>query len=115
METLAHRSTGTVPGPVRAVLIGVEKHWTWYRRNWRSTAISSFLQPVLFLVAMGMGFGSQVQPGEATGGQGYLVYLAPALVVVTAVQNATWESTYAVLSSFIWGSFVDASRLQVGG
>jgi lipooligosaccharide transport system permease protein len=104
METavIPSRSTGVVLGPVRAVLIGVEKHWTWYRRNWRSTAVSCFLQPVLFLVAMGMGFGSQVQPGESTGGQTYLVYLAPALVVVTTVQNATWESTYAVLSSFIW-------------
>ncbi|HEX6344600.1 ABC transporter permease [Umezawaea sp.] len=102
METIPSRSTGVVLNPVRAVLIGVEKHWTWYRRNWRATAISSFLQPVLFLVAMGFGFGSQVQPGEATGGQTYLVYLAPALVVVTAVQNATWESTYAVLSAFIW-------------
>jgi len=102
METFPSRSTGVVLGPARAILIGVEKHWTWYQRNWRSTAISSFLQPVLFLLAMGVGFGSQVQPGEATGGQTYLVYLAPALVVVTTVQNATWESTYAVLSAFIW-------------
>ncbi|MET1072575.1 MAG: ABC transporter permease [Umezawaea sp.] len=102
MDTFPSRSTGVVVGPVRAVLLGVEKHWTWYRRNWRSTAISSFLQPVLFLLAMGVGFGSQVQPGAATGGHTYLVYLAPALVVVTAVQNATWESTYPILSTFIW-------------
>jgi lipooligosaccharide transport system permease protein len=102
MTTIPTRSTGIVVGPVRATLLGVEKHWTWYRRNWRSTAISSFLQPVLFLLAMGVGFGSQVQAGAATGGHSYLVYLAPALLVVTAVQNATWESTYAVLSAFIW-------------
>ncbi|WNV83288.1 ABC transporter permease [Umezawaea sp. Da 62-37] len=102
MDAIPSRSTGVVVGPVRAVMLVVEKQWTWYRRNWRSTAISSFLQPVLFLLAMGFGFGSQVQPGAVTGGHSYLVYLAPALLVVTTVQNATWESTYPVLSSFIW-------------
>lgn len=64
--------------------------------------ISSFLEPVLFLVALGLGFGSQVQPGELTGGQPYVVFLVPALMVVTAVQNASWESTYAVFNSFKW-------------
>ncbi|HEV7907206.1 MAG TPA: ABC transporter permease [Pseudonocardiaceae bacterium] len=100
--TLQTRSTGVVVGPLRASLLAVEKHWVWYRRNWRATVVSSLLQPVLFLVAMGFGFGSQVQPGPATGGHPYLVFLAPALLVVMAVQNATWESTYAVLSSFKW-------------
>ncbi|WP_367131377.1 ABC transporter permease [Saccharothrix sp. HUAS TT1] len=91
-----------VVNPWRAALIAVENHWTWYRRNWRATVISNFLQPVLFLLAMGVGFGSQVQPGEATGGHPYVVYLAPALLVVTAVQNATFESSWAVFSSFKW-------------
>ncbi|QFZ17228.1 ABC transporter permease [Saccharothrix syringae] len=91
-----------VPGSLRAALIAVENHWTWYRRNWRATAVTSFLQPVLFLLAMGVGFGSQVQPGEATGGHRYVVFLAPALLVLTAVQNAMFESTYAVFSSFKW-------------
>jgi lipooligosaccharide transport system permease protein len=95
-------ATGVVVGPWRAALLGVENHWVWYRRNWRATVISSFLQPVLFLLAMGIGFGSQVQPGEATGGLRYAVYLAPALLVNTAVQNTTWESTYSVFSSFKW-------------
>ncbi|MFE2752847.1 ABC transporter permease [Actinosynnema sp. NPDC059335] len=91
-----------VVGPWRAALIAVEHHWTWYRRNWRATVISNFLQPVLFLLAMGVGFGSQVRVGEATGGHPYLVYLAPALMVLTAVQNAVFESTWVVFSSFQW-------------
>ncbi|MFD7653238.1 ABC transporter permease [Actinosynnema sp. NPDC059797] len=91
-----------VLGPFRAALVAVENHWTWYRRNWRATVISNFLQPVLMLLAMGLGFGSQVQAGEATGGHPYVVFLAPALLVLTAAQNAMFESTYAILSSFKW-------------
>ncbi|ONI85704.1 ABC transporter permease [Saccharothrix sp. ALI-22-I] len=91
-----------VLGPFRAALVAVEGHWTWYRRNWRATVISNFLQPVLFLLAMGVGFGSQVQAGEATGGHPYVVFLAPALLVITAVQNAVFESTWAVFSAFKW-------------
>lgn len=100
--TTALAPTGRVVGTLHASWLTVEKHWAWYRRNWRATVISSFLQPVLFLVALGLGFGSQVQPSEITGGVRYIVFLAPALVVVTAVQSATFESTYAILSAFIW-------------
>jgi lipooligosaccharide transport system permease protein len=87
---------------LRASWFGFEKHWTWYRRNWRATAVSSFLSPLLFLLALGLGFGSQVQSTALIGGVPYLQYLAPALVVITAVQGATFESTYAIMSSFIW-------------
>ncbi|GDY31475.1 ABC transporter permease [Gandjariella thermophila] len=93
---------GRAPSGSRAALLVVEGLWTWYRRNWRATVVSSVLQPVLYLLAMGLGFGSQVPPSEATGGQPYLVYLAPGLLVAAAVQNAAFESTYPVLSSFKW-------------
>ncbi|WP_081915434.1 ABC transporter permease [Saccharothrix sp. NRRL B-16314] len=91
-----------VVGSWRAALLVVENHWTWYRRNWRATVISSFLQPVLFLLAMGVGFGSQVQVGEATDGYRYVVFLAPALLVITAVQNSMFESTWSVFAAFKW-------------
>lgn len=95
-------STGRVLGPVRAVLTVVEALWTWYRRNWRATVVSSVVQPVLFLLALGFGLGSQVEPTEATGGLRYVVYLAPALLVATSVQIASFECTYPVLSAFKW-------------
>ena len=96
------RATGTVPGAVRSALLVVEGNWTWYRRNWRSSVISTLLQPVLFLVALGIGFGSQVQPGPATLGLPYVQYLAPALMAATLMQTAIGESTYPVLSGFKW-------------
>ena len=96
----------TAPGPVRGVLLVVEHFWTWYRRNWRATAVSSVLQPVLFLVAFGVGFGTLVagRPGvgAATGGVSYLAWLTPALLAVSAVQSGAFESSYPVLSGFKW-------------
>jgi lipooligosaccharide transport system permease protein len=96
------RSIGRVPSSVHAAWVVVEGFWTWYRKGWRATAVSSVVQPLLFLVALGLGFGSQVRAGDATGGLRYLVYLAPALMVATAVQIGGFESTYPVLSAFKW-------------
>jgi lipooligosaccharide transport system permease protein len=100
------RPTGRAPGAVQGVLLVVEHMWVWYRRNWRATAVSSILQPLLFLLAFGVGFGALVEGGggvaAATGGVGYLVWLAPALLAVSAVQTAAFESSYPVLSGFKW-------------
>ena len=106
------RAPRTRPAPGRALdriggtLLVVEHHWTWYRRNWRATAVSSILQPLLFLLAFGVGFGALIdgtgRSAQATGGVDYLVWLAPALLCVSAVQTAVFDSTYPVLSGFKW-------------
>jgi lipooligosaccharide transport system permease protein len=100
------RSTGRARGAVGGTLLVVEHHWTWYRRNWRASVVSSVLQPLLFLLAFGVGFGSLVdgtgRAAEATGGAAYLVWLAPALLAMSAVQTAVFDSTYPVLSGFKW-------------
>ena len=95
-------ATGTAIGPARSALMVIESAWIWYKRNWRSSAVSSILQPLLFLIALGFGFGSQVRPSEATLGLPYVQYLAPALVCAAAMQTAAFESTYPILSSFKW-------------
>jgi lipooligosaccharide transport system permease protein len=115
VSEIVPRSTGRAPGAVRGVLLVVEHSWVWYRRNWRATAVSSILQPLLFLLAFGVGFGALVEGGgvdggtgaaggvaAVTGGVGYLVWLAPALLAVSAVQTAAFESSYPVLSGFKW-------------
>jgi lipooligosaccharide transport system permease protein len=98
--------TGRVLPGWRAALLVVEERWIWYRRNWRATAISSLLQPLLFLVAFGVGFGRLIDTGDRaarfTGGVPYLDYLAPALLVIGAMQTAAFESTYPILSAFKW-------------
>jgi lipooligosaccharide transport system permease protein len=97
-----HRSTGRAVGSVRAGLLVLEAMWTWYRRNWKATVFSSVGLPVLYLLAMGLGFGSQVRAGSVPGGVTYLAYLAPALLPAGAVQTAAGECTFPVLSGFQW-------------
>ncbi|WP_214369234.1 ABC transporter permease [Pseudonocardia sp. H11422] len=100
------RPAGRAPGRLPGVLIVIEHYWTWYRRNWRATVVSSVLQPLLFLLAFGVGFGALIDGtghgATATGGVDYLVWLAPALLAMSAVQTAAFESTYPVLSGFKW-------------
>jgi lipooligosaccharide transport system permease protein len=102
----ARSAAGVAPGRLGGVLLVVEHHWTWYRRNWRATAVSSVLQSLLFLLAFGVGFGALIdgtgRAAQATGGVDYLVWLAPALLCVSAVQTAVFDSTYPVLSGFKW-------------
>jgi lipooligosaccharide transport system permease protein len=99
-------STGRAGGPFAGVLLVVEHYWTWYRRNWRATVVSSIVQPLLFLLAFGVGFGALIdgtgQAAQATGGIAYLVWLAPALLCSSATQTALFDSTYPVLSGFKW-------------
>jgi lipooligosaccharide transport system permease protein len=93
---------------VRGVLLVVEHFWTWYRRNWRATAISSVAQPLLMLLAFGMGLGSLVRPSPATGNVAYLVYLAPGMLAMATVQIAFGESSYPVFSGFKWSRIYHA-------
>lgn len=96
------RSTGRVVGSVRACLMVIEGHWTWYRRNWKATVVGSIGLPLLYLIAMGVGFGSQVHRSAALDGVPYLVYIAPGVLVAGAVQNAAAEGTFPILSGFKW-------------
>lgn len=85
-----------------------------YRRAWRGSIFSSFLSPVLFLAAMGVGLGSYVSQnagtaGAATGGGAsalggisYLVFLAPGLLASTAMQAAAGESTFPIMGGIVW-------------
>lgn len=86
-----------------------------YRRAWRGSLFSSFLSPVLFLAAMGLGLGSLVDAnaagaGGASGagsaaaliGVSYLAFLAPGLLASAAMQTAAQESTFPVMAGIVW-------------
>lgn len=76
-----------------------------YSRTWRGSLVSSFLNPVLYLAALGVGLGSFIDDGsgaQALGGQSYLQFLAPAMLAATAMQIATFESTYPVMGGWKW-------------
>jgi lipooligosaccharide transport system permease protein len=84
----------------------VELRAMQYRRTFRASIFSSFLNPVLFLAAMGVGLGTYVdRSGSAThalGGLTYLQFLAPGLLAATAMQAAAFESTFPIIAGLQW-------------
>ena len=82
----------------------VQRNALVYRQVWRGSVFSSFLQPTLFLVAMGLGLGGMIDPRAAAlpAGVGYLDFLAPGLLAAAAMQVASFESTYPVLGKMTW-------------
>ncbi|GGK59356.1 ABC transporter permease [Ornithinimicrobium pekingense] len=60
-------------------------------------------QPLLYMVAMGIGLGTLVSSGVgAVDGVDYLTFVAPALLVSTVVMSVTAEMTYPVMAGFKW-------------
>jgi lipooligosaccharide transport system permease protein len=81
-----------------------EHRWLQYRRTFRASIFSSFLTPILFLTAMGLGVGSYVSESavDDIGGVSYLVFLAPGLLAATAMQSASFEATFPIMGGLIW-------------
>jgi lipooligosaccharide transport system permease protein len=75
-----------------------------YRRTWRGSVISTFLNPVLYLLAMGVGLGELVDQGSGTSDLAlpYLTFLAPGLLAATAMQTAAGDASYPVMAGIKW-------------
>jgi lipooligosaccharide transport system permease protein len=80
-----------------------------YRRVWRGSVLVSFVSPLLFLTAMGVGLGGLVnQRSGGLMGVSYRDFLAPGLLAATAMQTASSEMTYPVVFKVHWGRIYDA-------
>jgi lipooligosaccharide transport system permease protein len=68
--------------------------------TWKTNFLPSFLEPILYLLAMGLGFGALIQADIEYGGESveYIKFLAPGLVAISIMNGAFYECTY--------GSFV---------
>ena len=80
-------------------------YWlTSYRRVWRGSIFSGFLNPLFFLVAMGFGLGELVDSGAGggVGGASYVAFIAPGILAAQAMQTAVSESTYPVMGALKW-------------
>ncbi|WP_417215995.1 ABC transporter permease [Arthrobacter sp.] len=60
--------------------------------------ISGFVEPVLYLLSMGIGLGALIGTVEGPGGTpiSYAAYIAPALLTVSAMNGALYDSTINV-------------------
>ncbi|MDH3753614.1 MAG: ABC transporter permease [Acidimicrobiia bacterium] len=75
-----------------------------YRQVWRGSIVTTVLNPILFLLAIGVGLGTLVDDDGARtlDGVDYLDFVAPGLMAATAMQIAVNEATYPVLAAVKW-------------
>ncbi len=90
-----------------AILHVVEREVVVFRRLWRGWVFSLFLNPVLYLAAMGIGLGNLVDQHSGTvEGLTYLEFVAPGMLVAVATQVAAGEGMWPVLGGVKWiGNF----------
>lgn len=75
-----------------------------YRRTWRGSLFGSFMTPMLYLTAMGVGLGGLMAQGGTTalGGYDYLHFLGPGILASTCMQTASFESTFPIMGKITW-------------
>jgi lipooligosaccharide transport system permease protein len=106
VTAIARGASGGTGSTVGRVL---EHRFLQYRRTYRASLFSSFLLPVLFLAAMGLGLGSYVtDEGGSLGGVSYLAFLAPGLLASTAMQSAAFEATFPIMGGLVWNKIFHA-------
>jgi lipooligosaccharide transport system permease protein len=94
----------SAPSGVAAASRVFEHRAYQYRRAFRGSLFGSFVNPALFLLAMGVGLGGFVNATspDAFGGVTYLQFLAPGLLAGSAMQQAIFESTFPVMDGLVW-------------
>lgn len=77
--------------------------------NWL-VVLSGFFEPVFFLLAMGVGLGTYIGDVEIAGGRSvpYAAYIAPALLAVSAMNGAVYDSTWNVFFKMHFGKLYQA-------
>lgn len=101
---------GLAPAVVGGPAIRVwERQFVLFRRMWRASLIGALLQPMLYLLGMGVGVGALVDRGPAAGGNllgelSYLAFVAPALLAAAAMNVGAQDSLWPMMDGFKWSN-----------
>jgi len=87
-----------------ALPLRVFEYWLLqYRRVWRGTVVTSVINPVFYLGALGIGLGTLVNKSSGQElGVDYLDFVAPGMLAATAMTIASNEASWPVMGSFRW-------------
>jgi lipooligosaccharide transport system permease protein len=79
----------------------VDYWWIVLRRTWQGGVISSFLTPLLYVLAMGVLLGGFIEgdPETLDGATSYLAFVAPGLLASQVMVTVFGETTWPVLGS----------------
>ena len=77
---------------------------TAYRRTWKGSVVLLFVQPWLYIGAMGYLLGDYIDAGgaELDGAPSYLAFVAPGLLAATGMQAASSEVMWPVMGAIKW-------------
>ena len=78
--------------------------WTVYKRTWKGSVVSSFVTPLLYVLAMGVLLGGFIEgdPDRLEGAATYLAFVVPGMLAAQSMQLVFGELTYPVMSGVKW-------------
>jgi lipooligosaccharide transport system permease protein len=86
-----------------------QRNLTVYQENWQVNFVPPLLEPLLYLLAFGVGFGTLVGQVHYQGSNvSYLRFIAPALIAINIMNNAFFENTYASFVRMYYQKTFDA-------
>ncbi|HDL19668.1 MAG TPA: ABC transporter permease [Nitrospirae bacterium] len=82
-----------------------QRHFTVYTKLYKSSLALNFIEPVMYLVAMGLGLGAFV---KEINGVPYIKFIAPGIVASSAMFAAAYECTYGTYVRMTFQKTFDA-------
>jgi lipooligosaccharide transport system permease protein len=83
-----------------------QRNLTVYKKTYKMNILPNFFEPVIYLVAMGIGLGAYITRNLE--GFEYLPYIAPGLIAASAMNGGTFDSTYNVFVKMHFGRVYEA-------
>ncbi len=111
MTAHAERAGASRPRDGARVLIHFWEHQLWrFRSSFRATIVSGTIGPLMYLLGIGVGIGSQVDTRTAElPTSDYLDFVGPGLMAAAAMQLGASESLWQTSGSLRWrGNYVSS-------
>lgn len=86
-----------------------QRNYNVYRKTWKISFLPPLLEPMLYILAFGVGLAVMVGELQYAGRElSYTRFIAPALVSVAIMYNAFFETTYNSFVRMYWQKTFDA-------
>jgi lipooligosaccharide transport system permease protein len=86
-----------------------QRNLTVYRESWQVNFLPPLLEPLLYLLAFGVGLSALVGDVRYNGADvSYIRFIAPALIAINIMNNAFFENTYASFVRMYYQKTFDA-------
>jgi len=82
-----------------------QRHFIVYTKLYKTSIVLNFVEPVLYLVAFGIGLGAFIKDIE---GMPYIKYIAPGIIASSSMFAATYECTYGTYVRMTFQKTFDA-------